>query len=74
MEINDNDSQIAESELKEDNTSISIESIQSVELNTPVTAEEQAAVQELADTEDAEWHNEEKYIFVIGTKNNVLRY
>ena len=61
VEINDNDSQIAESELKEDNTSISIESIQSVELNTPVTAEEQAAVQELADTEDAEWHNEEKY-------------
>ena len=73
VEINDNDSQIAESELKEDNTSISIESIQSVELNTPVTAEEQAAVQELADTEDAEWHNEEKYNLRYRYKDNVLR-
>ena len=47
VETSDNDSQVTESELKEDNASISIESIQSVELNTPVTAEEQAAVQEL---------------------------
>lgn len=73
VETSDNDSQVTESELKEDNASISIESIQSVELNTPVTAEEQAAVQELADTEDAEWHNEEKYNLRYRYKDNVLR-
>ncbi len=73
VEINDNDSQIAESELKEDNTSISIESIQSVELNTPVTAEEQAAVQELADTQDVEWHNLEEHNLRYRYKDNVLR-
>ena len=48
-------SESSESELMENNTSISIDSIQQVELDTPVTMEEQAAVQELADAEGVEW-------------------
>lgn len=73
VETNDNDSQVTGSELTEDNTSISIESIQSVELNAPVTAEEQAAVQELADAQDVEWHNLEQYNLRYRYKDNVLR-
>ena len=46
-EVNDG-GENAESELIESDIPISVESIQTVELNTPTMAEEQAAVQELA--------------------------
>ena len=70
---NDNDGEITGAESTEDNAAISIESIQTVELNVSTTAEEQSAVQELADTQDVEWHNLEQYNLRYQYKDNVLR-
>lgn len=57
LEMNSNDSETTAPESSEEDAAISIDSIQQVELNTPVTMEEQAAVQELADTQDVEWQS-----------------
>lgn len=73
LEMNSNDSETTAPESAEEDAAISIDSIQQVELNTPVTMEEQAAVQELADTEGVEWHNLEKYNLRYCYKDNVLR-
>ena len=73
LEMNSNDSETTAPESAEEDAAISIDSIQQVELNAPVTMEEQAAVQELADTEGVEWHNLEKYNLRYCYKDNVLR-
>ena len=73
LEMNSNDSETTAPESAEEDAAISIESIQPVELNAPVTAEEQAVVQELADTEGVEWHNLEQYNLRYRYKDNVLR-
>lgn len=73
LEMNSNDSETTAPESAEEDAAISIESIQPVELNAPVTAEEQAVVQELADTQDVEWHNLEQYNLRYCYKDNVLR-
>ena len=73
LEMNSNDSETTAPESAEEDAAISIESIQPVELNAPVTMEEQAAVQELADTQDVEWHNLEQYNLRYRYKDNVLR-
>ena len=73
LEMNSNDSETTAPESAEEDAAISIDSIQQVELNTPVTMEEQAAVQELADTEGVEWHNLEQYNLRYCYKDNVLR-
>ena len=73
LEMNSNDSETTAPESAEEDAAISIDSIQQVELNAPVTMEEQAAVQELADTQDVEWHNLEKYNLRYCYKDNVLR-
>lgn len=73
LEMNSNDSETTAPESAEEDAAISIDSIQQVELDTPVTMEEQAAVQELADTEGVEWHNLEKYNLRYCYKDNVLR-
>lgn len=62
-----------ESEETESSASISIESIQTVELNASVTEEEQAAVRELTDMQDVEWHNLEEHNLRYQYKDNVLR-
>ena len=64
--------EISESEVMENNTSISIDSIQQVELDTPVTMEEQAAVQELADAEDVKWNDLVDYNLRYRYEDNVL--
>ena len=73
LEMNSNDSETTAPESAEEDAAISIDSIQQVELDTPVTMEEQAAVQELADTEGVEWQNLEKYNLRYRYKDNVLR-
>ena len=73
LEMNSNDSETTAPESAEEDAAISIDSIQQVELDTPVTMEEQAAVQELADTEGVEWHNLEEYNLRYRYKDNVLR-
>lgn len=73
LEMNSNDSETTAPESAEEDAAISIESIQPVELNAPVTAEEQAVVQELADTEGVEWQNLEQYNLRYRYKDNVLR-
>jgi len=73
LEMNSNDSETTAPESAEEDAAISIDSIQQVELDTPVTMEEQAAVQELADTEGVEWHNLEQYNLRYRYKDNVLR-
>ena len=55
-EVNDG-GENAESELIESDIPISVESIQTVELNTPTMAEEQAAVQELAAADEIPWED-----------------
>ena len=55
VEMTDDNGKVVESESSEDHTSISIESIQPVELSTSDTTEERAAVQEMADTESSQW-------------------
>ncbi len=64
--------EVTQSELPEDNTSISIESIQPVELNASDTMEEQAAVQEMADTEESQWTDLVDYNLRYQYKDNVL--
>ena len=73
LEMNSNDSETTAPESAEEDAAISIDSIQQVELDTPVTMEEQAAVQELADTEGVEWQNLEQYNLRYRYKDNVLR-
>ena len=73
LEMNSNNSETTAPESEEEDAAISIDSIQQVELDTPVTMEEQAAVQELADTEGVEWNNLEEYNLRYRYKDNVLR-
>ena len=72
MEAYNDDGEVTQSELPEDNTSISIESIQPVELNASDTMEEQAAVQEMADTEESQWTDLVDYNLRYQYKDNVL--
>ena len=70
---NDNDGEIMGAEKSEDNVAISIESIQSMELDVPATAEEQLAVQELAGAEENQWTDLADYNLRYRYKDNVLR-
>ena len=70
---NDNDGEIMGAESAEDNVAISIESIQSMELDVPATAEEQLAVQELAGAEENQWTDLADYNLRYRYKDNVLR-
>ena len=72
LEMNSNDSETTASESAEEDAAISIDSIQQVELDTPVTMEEQAAVQELADAEGVEWNDLVDYNLRYRYVDNVL--